>query len=233
MNDANKIPLILLHGALGSKDQLEPLRLLFNDPKALSMNFSGHGGLPLAQAEYDILRFVDDVIALMDEQGMKKVNIFGYSMGGYVALKLAQLHPGRVNRIFTLGTKFDWTPESAAREVRQLDPQKIAEKVPQFARALELRHTPEDWKAVLSKTAKMMLELGNGAAMTEIDFQSIKHPVAIGIGTADLMVSLQESKTVAGALPNGRLEVFEGFKHPIEQVDVGHLFQRISAFFNA
>jgi len=228
-----KTPALLLHGALGSKTQLEPLRVLFSDPEAMSMNFSGHGGLPLDHVEYNLLLFADDVITFLNEKGVEVANIFGYSMGGYVALKLAQLYPQRVNRIFTLGTKFDWTPESAARETALLDPEKITAKVPHFAEALQQRHASEDWEKVLQKTVQMMHALGNGEAMTNEDFAGIPHEVVIGIGSQDNMVSQQESQAVADILPHGRLEVFEGFNHPIEQVDTPRLFQSISAFFNA
>jgi pimeloyl-ACP methyl ester carboxylesterase len=51
-------------------------------------------------------------------------------MGGYVALKTAVLHPGRIEAIVTLGTKFHWDPENASNEVRMLNPEKIEEKVP-------------------------------------------------------------------------------------------------------
>ena len=46
----------------------------------------------------------------------------GHSMGGYVALKLALKRPELVDRIITLGTKFNWTPEVAAKEVKMLNP---------------------------------------------------------------------------------------------------------------
>jgi len=34
--------------------------------------------------------FSEDVLKLMDKEGLQKVSIFGYSMGGYVALRLVQ-----------------------------------------------------------------------------------------------------------------------------------------------
>lgn len=224
------LPVLLLHGALGAKDQLEPLRSLFG-PKAFSMNFSGHGGLPIHGTGYDMSLFTEDVIRFLDEQKLPVVNIFGYSMGGYVALKLAQLHPGRVNSIFTLGTKFDWTPASAEKEVKQLDPARIVEKVPRFAQGLEQRHAPQDWKKVLAKTAEMMLALGNGAALGLSDFQQVTHPVTIAVGSDDAMVTTEESVQVANALVNGRFESIPGFKHPIELVDSGVLYVKVRDFF--
>ena len=55
-------------------------------------------------------------------------------MGGYVALQLANKHPKYVQKIITLGTKFAWDKETAAKEVKMLNPEKIEEKIPAFAK---------------------------------------------------------------------------------------------------
>nr|MCU0399335.1 alpha/beta hydrolase [Cyclobacteriaceae bacterium] len=134
-------PLLLLHGALGSKSQLEPLRQKLEQNRRIvfTLNFSGHSGEPF-QIDFGIAAFADDVIRFMNKQLLSQVDVFGYSMGGYVAVWLAHKFPERIGKIYTLGTKFDWSPESAQKEVRKLDPIKIQEKIPAFARILEHRH---------------------------------------------------------------------------------------------
>ena len=123
-------PLILLHGALGSAAQLDQLSgLLKPCYSCCTLNFSGHGGTPMPDA-FSIGLFAGDVLRFMAASNIEKADFFGYSMGGYVALYLAANHPERVGKIITLATKFAWTPESASREIRMLDPQKIAKKIP-------------------------------------------------------------------------------------------------------
>ena len=63
-----------------------------------------------------------------------------------MACILARTHPNLVTGIATLGTKFYWDPEVAARETGRLDPQKIAAKVPHFARTLAARHPAAGWE---------------------------------------------------------------------------------------
>ncbi len=163
------------------------------------------------------------MLDFLNQNNLAQTQIFGYSMGGYVALHLARKHPERVRRIVTLGTKLAWTPEIAARETALLNPDKIAAKVPVFAEALAGRHAPADWREVLRRTAELLHDLGNGAALGEEDFRSIACPVLVGLGELDNMVSLEESSQVANWLPNGRLEVLPGVKHPFEQVDAAWL----------
>lgn len=222
-------PVILLHGALGSKTQLDPLqRLLVAEGRRVhSVNFSGHSGMPFSQTGFGIETFANDVLSYLDEQNMAQADIFGYSMGGYVALWLAHLQPARVGKIVTLGTKFDWSPESAGKEVKKLDPEKILAKVPAFARILETRHAPNDWRELLQKTAAMMLGLGEQPLLTQPVIASIPHPVTVMLGDQDDMADRAYSEQVAHELPQGRFMLVNDTPHPIEKVRLNELVEII------
>jgi len=223
--------LILLHGALGSKEQLQPLKgKLSGAFDVHSLNFSGHGG-QLVEGPFTIDRFVRNVIEYMDTHHILSAHIFGYSMGGYVALNLAQHFPGRAKKIMTLGTKFKWDPESAAKEVRMMNPETIVQKIPVFAKALEERHQPADWKGIMNLTAEMMTELGAGKAMTAGDFGIIENEVLICVGSEDQMVTVGESEFTADQLQNGNLKIIEGFRHPIEMINMNELASICMEFF--
>lgn len=217
-------PVLLLHGALGSKTQLDPLKVALeaSGRTVYSLNFSGHSGESFRK-DFGIETFADDVLRFMQAQGLKTADIFGYSMGGYVALWLAHQHPSSAGRIVTLGTKFDWTPESAEREVKKVDPQKIEEKIPAFARILQHRHIPNDWKELLHKTAAMMTALGHKPLLTLEIMETITHDVTVLLGDQDDMADLMFSKKVAEALPHGKFASLEKTPHPIERVDVKFL----------
>lgn len=228
----HKIPLLLLHGALGSKDQFVELKkFLTPEFEVFDFNFSGHGGKSFGAGTFSIDGFTDEVLEFLETQNIGKTSIFGYSMGGYVALNLALKHPELVDKIFTLGTKMEWNPEISAKEIKMLNPEVIETKIPHFAAALRKRHAPNDWKEVLYKTAQMMTALGNGQAIPLDGFSTIKHKSVIGLGALDNMVTQEESATVAAVLPNGKLEIFDGFKHPIEQTDPKVLAEKILLFF--
>lgn len=213
--------ILLLHGALGAADQLRPLEEeLAKERKVARLNLTGHGGAPIPEQPFRMGLFAQDILDWMLRNQEKKVDIFGYSMGGYAALQLACTYPEKVNRIVTLGTKFDWNPESSEREARRLNPEKLEEKVPAFALELKKRHGYPNWGIILDKTAEMMRDLGQGNRLHPEDLAQIEHPVRLGIGDGDKMVSLAETETVAKQLPNSEVSVFSGFQHPIEQVDV-------------
>lgn len=223
--------LLLLHGAIGAKDQFNPLvEKLNGDFQIHNLNFSGHGGEPIPE-NYSIPQFAKDVLAYLEQNHIATIDIFGYSMGGYVALYLAKHHPEKVGRIFTLATKFHWTPDIAWRETKMLDPEKISEKIPAFAEQLQKRHEPADWKQVMRKTADMMLAMGEDNPLKPNDYTTITQRVRIGIGDKDAMVTLEETIETYRKLQQASLIVFPDTPHPVEKVDLERLAREISGFF--
>jgi len=82
--------LLILHGAIGSKSQFNSLASLLNNQFNIHLlNFSGHGGEAFKE-NFNIPQFADDVLVYLEQQKVESIDIFGYSMGGYVALYLAK-----------------------------------------------------------------------------------------------------------------------------------------------
>jgi pimeloyl-ACP methyl ester carboxylesterase len=210
----------LLHGALGAQSQLADLknRLSAKYDRVHTLDFSGHHGVAFSPAGFGIEVFALDVLNYLDQNDLLSVDLFGFSMGGYVALWLAHRHPDRISRIVTLGTKFDWSAASAGHEIKKLNPEKIQEKVPALARLLEHRHAPIDWKVLMEKTAHMMKQLGNQPLLTEKIFSEIKNPVTILLGDQDDMADRAYSRQVADWLPKGTFFLLPDTPHPIEKV---------------
>lgn len=213
-----KQKLILLHGALGSIEQLKALKgKLAESFDVHSLNFEGHGGLESTNP-FSMDLFAQNVTNYLKANAIESASFFGYSMGGYVALNMALKMPEKVNKIYTLGTKFKWDQASAEVEVKRLNPEKVEEKVPRFAEYLNELHSPQDWKEVMRKTAKMMLGMADGARLFDADFEQIKQPVIIGLGSLDQMVSYEESAHVVQLLSNAKLVKLEGVEHPIDKI---------------
>lgn len=223
--------ILLLHGAIGAKDQFGILQeLLSAHMEVHTMNFTGHGGGKIPDEPFTIDMFARDIITYLDSNNIDEINIFGYSMGGYAALYAAFNNPGRISKIFTLATKFEWTPEIAEREVKMLDAQKMKVKVPKFAAELAKRHGEDKWVTLLQKTADMMTGLGNKNVLTIELLNQINNKVLVGIGDSDKMVSLEETIAAFRTLTNANLLVLPATPHPIEQVNKEILAKAIKRF---
>ncbi len=227
-------PLLLLHGAIGAADQLQPLaEALSNHYEVHRFSFSGHGGKEIPKAGLSIALFANELRDYIETHGLQGAPVFGYSMGGYVALYLAKTQPGLISKIITLATKFEWNGEIAERECAMLNPEKIEAKLPAFAHALAARHAPVDWKEVLGATAVMLRAMGAENPLKETDYPALDLPVLLLLGDRDKMVGLDETRRAFNALPKGALGVLPQTAHPIEQVDVSLLAFLIQGFLKA
>lgn len=224
--------LLLLHGALGTAAQFEPLLPFLTDHFILHrLDFEGHGEQPPVDRPFRIEHFAENVTAWLDAHGIEQTDIFGYSMGGYVAAYLAKIAPQRVRRVMTLGTKYLWTRESATTELGMLDPDTIEMKVPRFARALEAQHTGAGWREVLARTREMIQSLGEHNLLDESALAKIEHPVRVAVGDRDNTVGVEESRSVFRALPSGQLAVLPNTSHPLEKAPTDLLAKAIIDFF--
>lgn len=217
--------LVLLHGALGAADQMAPLRARLDlDAPIVVPDLPGHGArADAADGAWTMDAFADDVRARIAEAGCARAVVFGYSMGGYVALHLAAIAPDVVRAVGTLGTKLAWTPEVAAREVRQLDPAAIRAKVPRFADLLAGRHGDERWETVLAGTAALLRALGERPRVTPASLATISCPVRLAVGDRDATVTLDETRGAIAALAHGELEVLPGTGHPFERAPLDRI----------
>ena len=205
---------------------------LGHERRTIIVELEGHGGTPLRNRPLRIESFAAAVLEAMDEASVSQADVFGYSMGGYVALYLAATSPDRVRRVSTLATKLEWTPEIAARERSMLDAATIRAKVPKFAAALEARHTAVGWEALLTKTAELIRGLGAAPLITDDLLATIRQPTRIAVGDRDATVTIDECVAAVRRIPNGELEVLPRTPHPFEKAPSERVARSLAEFFD-
>jgi pimeloyl-ACP methyl ester carboxylesterase len=227
-------PILLLHGALGAAKQLDTLKASLEkyNPKVFTLNLSGHGGAPFSSHGFGIEQFAEEVMTFLNTHDIPFVDTFGYSMGGYVALYAGMQWPSRFRKIATLGTKFDWTPTTAAAEIQKLNPEKIIEKVPSFADYLRQMHAPHDWKLLVRETARMMHDLGIRPTLDENNLGTIQQTVMILSGEKDTMSPLSVAESVAAQIPFASFKLLSNTPHALEKVDHAKLAILLQEFFH-
>ncbi|KAI3508114.1 hypothetical protein L1887_23116 [Cichorium endivia] len=62
----------------------------------------GRSSIPTKRSEYTTSIMAKDAIAVMDHLGWKKAHVFGHSMGGMIASKLAAIFPDRIQSLALL-----------------------------------------------------------------------------------------------------------------------------------
>jgi pimeloyl-ACP methyl ester carboxylesterase len=222
-----KRKLILLHGALGTSQQMLPVARRLNDYFDVhNILFNGHG-VGNAGEVFDMLSLAKQIHET-GRAGERSI-VFGYSMGGYAAITAAAFQPDLFDGIITLGTKFDWSVETLGKELQQLVPEKIREKVPLLASLLEERHG-SSWPALVEETANMMRKLSAQHEEIESKWPELKVPVLMLLGEQDKMVSVQESLLISEMLPAAKFTILAETPHQIERINIDLLCSEVISF---
>ncbi|WKV12508.1 alpha/beta fold hydrolase [Marivirga harenae] len=222
--------LILLHGALGSSNSFDSLvPFLSKDFNVLVPDLKWHGRRSTLDSSFSMENLVEDFETILEKENIPSAHVFGFSMGGYVALSLALKRGQFFKKIITLGTKLDWKPEQAEKESKMLNPEKIQEKVPQFAQHLKNSHG-KNWMNLCKQTANMMLDLGHNPILTTENIAAIDLPIRLALGDQDHMVSFEETIAFYKSLSKGEFQVFPNCPHPIEKVNPKLLADSILRF---
>ncbi len=220
--------LLLLHGALGSARQLKPLQERMG---GIAIDLTGHGDreIPLGVLTFD--HFIADIDRAFAEQKWKSAHLFGYSMGGYVALLYAAKYPERVESVATVGTKLLWTEEGLQKELRKLDPDMMEAKVPAFANALAEVHGRDRWRDVVKAIAKSMSELAAAPLLTREVCSRIECQVLLCVGDGDTTAVPHDTRIFASGLKRANVEVLRNTRHPFEEVDMNVLEKLLEGFW--
>ncbi|GAE46122.1 2-succinyl-6-hydroxy-2,4-cyclohexadiene-1-carboxylate synthase [Mesobacillus boroniphilus JCM 21738] len=101
-----------------------------NHSKLLMVDLIGHGETesPGDMARYDIKKAAHDLKVLLDQLGIEKTDMLGYSMGGRTAITFGSMYPERIRKLVLEST----TPgleNPAEREARVEQDNKLAMKI--------------------------------------------------------------------------------------------------------
>jgi pimeloyl-ACP methyl ester carboxylesterase len=78
--------------------------------RVLAVDLRGWGWSDAPPGEYLKQTFANDLLALLDAEGIDQVTILGHDWGGYASFLLAMDHPDRVERLTVLDVPPPWRP---------------------------------------------------------------------------------------------------------------------------
>lgn len=100
MGDGDAIPMVLIHGFGGDLNTwLFNQEALAVDRPVYAIDLPAHGGSDPDVGAGDLAALADAVEAALDALGADPVHVAGHSLGGAVALALAERRPGRVRSL--------------------------------------------------------------------------------------------------------------------------------------
>lgn len=111
-------PLLLLHGwpqHWWSWRKMIPE--LAREYRVLAPDLRGWGWSDAPPGRYAKAEWVEDVVALLDAEGIGRVRVVGHDWGGWVSFLLALAHPERVERLVTLDIPPPWRGRPRPRDL--------------------------------------------------------------------------------------------------------------------
>ena len=110
----NGAPVVVLVHGLGltraTWDAFVPV--LARDYRVLTYDLCGHGDSALPDLTPSLTVLSDQLLALLDELGIGRAAIVGFSLGGMINRRLAMDHPARVEALVVLNSPHERTPDA-------------------------------------------------------------------------------------------------------------------------
>ncbi len=216
----NAPTILLLHGAAGSTalETAPLLRRLEPHAHVLAVDFSGHGASdPAEDLSFSADLFAANARATLDHFDVDQADVFGFSMGGSMALHLAHRHPERVRRIAVHGANLQWPAERVEALTRRLDVAHIAAHAPLLADQFASTHA--DWRGLFTRMARFIRTLPDVEAQMHEEARSLSHPTLVSTVDADDLFPLDAALHLHETLPNSRLTILPGTHHALRQIN--------------
>ncbi|GAA4134382.1 alpha/beta fold hydrolase [Actinomadura keratinilytica] len=217
-------PLVLLAGQANDHHWWDGVREDFHAAHStITLDYRGTGDSGKPDGPYSTQVFADDVIAVLDDLGIERADVYGTSMGGRVAQWIAVRHPHRVGRL-VLGCTSPGGPHAVERDaaVRRA----LAQPDPAAAREalLDLMYTPA-WRAAHPGPYTTLgdprmpphARRGHLQASNRHDawdaLPRITAPTLILHGDQDRLTPAANVPLLASRIPNARTHIFPGARH--------------------
>jgi len=220
-------PLIAIHGGLGGAAMYGPLLpALAQGRQVIAVELQGHAHTADADRPFRFESMADDVAALIQHLGLPQADVFGYSLGGGVALQTAIRHPELVHKLVLVSTpckRDGWYPEVlAGMSALTAEAAQAMVGSPMQAAYAQTAPHPENWPALVAKTGELLKQDYDWSDA----FGSLPMPVMIAVGDADavrpahaleMFALLGGGQREAGwdgsNMPRGRLAILPGTTH--------------------
>jgi pimeloyl-ACP methyl ester carboxylesterase len=201
-------PVLLLHGGLANSNYwgyVIPI-LVRHHFKVIALDSRGQGRSTGNAEPYSYDRMSDDVIAVLDDLRLRRVDVVGWSDGGIIGIDIAMHHPERVHRLYAYGANADPT---GVKDVGDS---------PIFSQYLEqtrrdyaaLSPTPHDYDALRAQIEAMW------ARQPDFSLDALHRiPVrtAIADGAHEEAIKREHTEYLAHAIPGATLVILPDVSH--------------------
>lgn len=180
--------------------------------QVIALDVRGHGesDKPHVREAYEEGELAGDVVRLLDQLGLRQADVMGYSMGGFITLRLLHDAPERVRRAVVAGVGENYygrgvvETDAIAAGLRAPSAAQVTGAVPR-----QFRLFAEQGRNDLEALALCMTR--ERRAITGLEFEGLRVPVLIVVGEKDTITG--PPGALAAAVPGSRVVVVPNRDH--------------------
>jgi pimeloyl-ACP methyl ester carboxylesterase len=215
-------PLVLLHGAYMTIDAMgEVVPALAESRQVIAVELQGHGRTADIDRPLTYEQLADDVAALLRHLVIEEADIFGFSLGGSVALQVAIRHPEVVRKLVVASSSYssDGVYPEVWATIETITPELFV-GTPILEEYTRLAPNPDDFPTLVDKLTQLDME---PFAWPPEDIRAIEAPTLLIIGDSDGTRpehAVEMFRLLGGGvfgdiagLPNSQLAVLPGTSH--------------------
>jgi pimeloyl-ACP methyl ester carboxylesterase len=228
------VPVIFLHHLTAGLDDWDPKILDGVAEHHRVIAFDNRGvGKSEGETPNEVRAMARDAEAFIDALRLTKVDLLGYSLGGFIAQVIAQERPALVRKIILAGTGpaggegiarigevLQWAMQRSAAENKHpknflfFTPSELSQKAAgEFLTRLSERSTDKDFAVSNETIQAQAVAITRWGMSPANDLKAISQPVLVANGDDDSMVPTVNSFELFQKLPNARLSIFPDASH--------------------
>jgi len=226
------VPLVFLQHFTGTNDYWDPefVDRVAKERTVILVDYPGVGRSTGKVAD-NVGQLTQDTAAFIKALGYKRVDVLGFSLGGFIAQELAAAHPDLVGKVILAGTSNKGGGDHLLQVLGEAfskkdipDPRVYLFFTPsqqsqsaglEFVKRAAQRadRDPESGKEVADSQAKAIITWANTPDPENTLLKSINQPVLVIQGSHDKMFDTENSYKMSQALPNAQLVLYPDSAH--------------------
>lgn len=190
-------PLILLHGNGEDSSYFESQMDYFSQTRrVIAVDTRGHGRSPRGTAPFTIRQFAEDLREFVEEMGIERADLLGFSDGGNIAIIFALRYPERVDRLILNGANL-WS--------RGVKPSVQIPIILGYYAASFFGH----FRGKARANAELLRLMVKDPNIEQEELRNIQSPTLVIAGERD-MIREEHTRLIAAEIPGAELRIIPG-----------------------
>jgi len=221
------IPLVLVHGFLGSSDMWEPQVKFFKDNfRVIVPALPGFGNSSAISSCNSIECMANTILDLLEKKQIKKFNLVGHSMGGMIVQEIAKIAGEKILKLICYGTgprgNIPGRFETIDQSRKKLKTNGLDVTAHRIAKTWFIEEDKSKYFYLCDEAGKQtsieaadngLVAMKNWSGVKNL--KNIKNETLIVWGDQDKAYNFNQVETLNNNIPNSDLKVIKGCSHNV------------------